>query len=138
MLWSLKYNMNGHHHNVISREKKFIHISQGFYRLRFSFHFLRQMQVYLVGDATHMLYSEPSTILLARGHLNNAFDQFWKIKFHFKHFPKNTQLLSFDGPSNCLYLFKNHRQTFSWPGDVRHPASNLLKCDLVQKYHPYH
>ena len=39
---------------------------------------------------------------------------------------------SFDSPSNDLYLFKNHRQTFSWPGNVRHPTSKLLKYDLVE------
>ena len=40
-----------------------------------------------------------------------CFDQFWKFKFHFEHFPRNTPFLSFDRPSNHLYLFKNSRQT---------------------------
>ena len=48
---------------------------------------------------------------------HKAFDQFWKFKFHFKHVPRNTRFLSFDVPSNYSYLFKNHRQTFSWQGE---------------------
>ena len=52
---------------------------------------------------------------------HNVFDQFWKCKFHFEHFPRKTRFLSFNGPSNYLYLFKNHRQTFK-----------LLKCDFAQ------
>ena len=79
------------------------------------------MPVYLVGYAKRMLYSEQPIVLLARRH--NAFDQFWKIKFHFQHFPRNTRFLSFDGSTNNLYLFKNHQQTFSWPGE--RPSSHL-------------
>ena len=37
---------------------------------------------------------------------HNDFDQFWKFKFYFKHFHRNTQFLSFDGPSNYLYFAK--------------------------------
>ena len=48
---------------------------------------------------------------------HNTFDQFWKIKFHFEHFPRNTKFLSFDGPTNYLYLFKSHRYTFSCSGE---------------------
>ena len=40
---------------------------------------------------------------------HNDFGQFSKSKFHFEHFPRNTQFISFDGPSNYLHLFKNHR-----------------------------
>ena len=48
---------------VVSREKKTIHLSQGFYRFRFLlhryfFHFLWQMRVCLVRYAKRMLYSE--------------------------------------------------------------------------------
>ena len=43
---------------------------------------------------------------------HNALDQFLKFKFHFEHFPRSTRFLSFDGPSNYLYLFKN-QQKFS-------------------------
>ena len=54
---------------------------------------------------------------------HNDLDQFWEFKFHFKHFPRNTQFLSFDGPRNYLYLFKYHRQIFPWPEE--RPLSHL-------------
>ena len=53
----------------------------------------------------------------------NAFDQFWKFKFRIEYFPRNSRFLSFNGPINYLYLFKNHQQTFSWPGE--RPSSRL-------------
>ena len=58
---------------------------------------------------------------------HNSFDQFWKFNFYFDHFPRNTQFLSFGGPSNYLYLFKNHRQTFSWPGECRSSHLKVTK-----------
>ena len=60
------------------------------------------------------------------------FDQFWKFKFHFKHFLRNTRFPSFRGPTNYFHLFKNHQQTFRNQGNVRHSTSKLLKCDLAQ------
>ena len=75
------------------------------------------------------LSSQPFCCLETPKH--NTFDQFWKFKSHFEHFPRNTRLLSFEGPSNYLYLFKNYRQTFSWPGE-RPSSLKLLKCDLIQ------
>ena len=55
------------------------------------------------------------------------FGQFGKFQYHLEHFPRHTGFLSFGGPSNYLYLFRNHRKTFSWPGNVRHPTSKLSK-----------
>ena len=63
---------------------------------------------------------------------HNDFDQFWKIKFHFQHFPRSTRFLSFDGHSNYLYLFKKQQQTFRDQLNVRRPTSKLLKCDMDQ------
>ena len=62
----------------------------------------------------------------------NVFDQFWKFKFHFEHISRSTQFLSFDWPTNYLYLFKNHRQTFPRPG--KRPSSHLkvTKSDFFQ------
>ena len=54
---------------------------------------------------------------------HNNFDQFWKFKFHFERFPRNTRFLSFHGPSNNLYLLKNYQQTFSW-------TEKCLSCHL--------
>ena len=54
-----------------SSGKKFIHISQGFYRFLlhiYFFHFLRQMPVYLVG----YLVFRAANRLLARGYLNTT------------------------------------------------------------------
>ena len=64
---------------------------------------------------------------------HNDFDEFWKLKFHFEHFPKNTRFLSFDGPSNYLHLFlRTTDRHFLDQGNIRHPTSKLLKCDLVE------
>ena len=54
---------------------------------------------------------------------HNVFDQFWKFNFYFEYISRSTRFLSFDGPSHCLYLFKNHRQTFLWP--KKRPSSHL-------------
>ena len=50
------------------------------------------------------------------------------FKFHFEYFSRNTQFLSFDGPTSYLYLFKNHRQTFSWLGEC--PSSHLIITNM--------
>ena len=55
---------------------------------------------------------------------HNDFDQFWKFKFYFKHFLRNTRLI-------CIYLRTTDRH-FRQQGNGRHPTSELLKCDLVQ------
>ena len=78
---------------------------------------------------------------------HNGFDQFWKFKLHFEHFPRNTRFLSFDESSNYLYLFKDHQQTFPRPGErtpshfkvtkkwfgpnIKHP---LWKCSLPGRH----
>ena len=87
------------------------------------FCFLWQMPVCFVDYAKPILYSEQSTGLLAWRNLNIAVEQFCKFKFHFEQFPGNTRFFSFGGPTNYFYLFKNHRQTFSWPGES--PSSHL-------------
>ena len=99
--------------------KKFIPIFQGFCRFRFPlhrfvFHFLWQMPAYLVSYANGMLHSEQPTVLLARRHLNTML---------LTNFEKNTRFLSFDGATNYLHLFKNHRQTILWPAE--RPSSHL-------------
>ena len=60
----------------------------------------------------------------------NDVDEFWKLKFHSEHFPRNARFLSFDGPSNYFYLLKNQ-------GSVCHPTSKLLKYDLVQTWNTF-
>ena len=78
-------------------------IFQEFYRFRsFFFHFclFSLINVGLPGQL-HKAYAGT----------HSHFDQFWKFKLHFEHFPRNTRFISFDGPNNYLHLFKNHRQT---------------------------
>ena len=58
------------------------------------------MPVYLVGYASRFVGLETPE--------QNSFDQFWKFKFY--------------GP-NYMYQFRNHRQTFLWPGE--RPSSHL-------------
>ena len=95
--------------------KKVFHISQGFSRFRFLFSFFLSLFFFFSFSLTNacLPYQLRQTYDLTR----NDFNQFWKLKFHFEHFPRNTRFLSFDGPSNYLHLFKNHRQKFSWPGE---------------------
>ena len=81
-----------------------------FYFLFFSF-FL-QIPIYLVGYAKRKLYCEQATVLLARKHLNTMllinFENLNSILYIFQ----KTRIFSFSRPSNYMYLFKNHRQTF--------------------------
>ena len=68
---------------------------------------------------------------------HNAFDQFWKSKFHFEHFPRTTCFLSFDEPSNyCIYLGTTDKH-FRDQGNVLHPTSNLITCDLPKHLIPF-
>ena len=102
-----------------------IYIFQGFYRFRFLLqkYFFSFSLTNSLGYVKRMLYSEQPTVLLVRRYLHNTFDQFWKFKFHFQNISRSTRFLSFDGPTNYLCLFKNHRQTFPWPG--KRPSSHL-------------
>ena len=71
---------------------------------------------FIFSYARRMLYSEETTVfLLAQRHLNTMLlTNFENLNLNiqkFQHFPRNTQFLSFDGPTNYLYFLKNHRQT---------------------------
>ena len=77
-----------------------------------------------------MLYSElwaVNRFVGSESSKHNAFNQFWKFNLHFEHFLRNTQFLSFGGPTNYLYLFKNHRQVFSWPEERPPPHLKVTK-----------
>ena len=63
---------------------------------------------------------------------HNDFEQFWKFKFHFEHFPRNTRFPTLKDPViTCIYLRTTDRH-FRHQGNVHHPASKLLKYNLVQ------
>ena len=113
--------------------KKLIDISQGFYKFRFLLHryffdFLWRLPVYLVGYAKCMLYSEQSNEFLTRRHLNRMLLTNFENLNSIPKIPRNTRFLSFDGPSNYLYLFKNHQQRVSWPGEL---SSSHIKVTKV-------
>ena len=100
---------------------------KGFYRFRFLFFFFiffGKWLIYLVSSLWVVGYLWVANCFVSsETPKHNNFDQFWKFKFHFKHFPRNTRFLSFDVPSNYFYLFKNSQQTFSWTGEC--PSSYL-------------
>ena len=92
------------------------------------------MPVYLISYSKRMLYSEqPTTVLLARRHLNTMIltnsenlNSIWNI------FQETHDLLVLtDELIICIYLRTTDRH-FLDLGNVFHPTSELLKCDLVQ------
>ena len=116
--------------------KEIIHIFQSFYRFRFLlqiyfFHFLWQMSVCLDGYANRMLYSEQSTVLLARRHLNTMLlTNFETLNSISKIFQEIHDLLVLtDALIICIYLRTTDRH-FRDQGNVCHPTWKLLKCDL--------
>ena len=118
-------------------EKKFIHIFQGFYRFRFLshryicfffFHFSLTNRCLPYRLPKRMLYSEQPTVLLAQRHLNTILlTNFENLNSISNIFQEN------DGPTNYLYLFKNHRQTFSWPGERQSSHLKVTKMWFVPK-----
>ena len=81
------------------------------------------MPVYLVCYAKRMRYSEQPTVLLTRRHLNIMLS----TNFENSNLFRNTKFLSFEGPTSYLYLFKNYRQTFSWPTECRSSHLKVVK-----------
>ena len=97
----------------------------------FSFSFTNP--AYLVGYTKIMLYSQQPTVVLARRHLNTILlTNFENLKFHFRTFSKkHTILVLADPVIICIYL-RTAGTHFGGQVNVRHLASKLLKCDLVQ------
>ena len=86
--------------------------------------------VYFVGYVKRMLYSEQPTVLLARRHLNTMLlINFENFNFIFQE--THDLLVLKDPVIICIYLRTTDRH-FRDQGNVRHPTSKLLKCDLVQ------
>ena len=89
------------------------------------------MSVYLLGYTTCMVFSEHSTILLAWRHLNTMpltnFKNLNSISISETH----DFLVLMDPRIICVYLRTTDRH-FRDQGNVRHPISKLLECDLVQ------
>ena len=91
------------------------------------------MRVYLVGYEKRMPYPEQPTVLLARRHLNTMlltnFANFNSISNIFQE--THDFFVLTDPVIICIYLRTTDRH-FRDKGNVRHPTSKLLKCDLVQ------
>ena len=99
-------------------------------------HLLRQMPVYLVGDAKRMVWSKrPAMLLVLRDVKYNAFDLINEIFESFNSiwnvFPELHNFLIFTDSvttnissrsSQPRFRRKKHRRTFSWSGE--HPSQN--------------
>ena len=125
-------------------EKKFIHISivirksydydisQGVYRFRFLlqrfFSFSSTNACLPCRLRKRILHCDQPPVFGKETPKYNVLAQFWKPKFFSEHFSRNSRFLSFEGSSNYLYLFKNHRQRFSWLGER---PSSFLKFSKI-------
>ena len=81
------------------------------------------MPVYLDSYAKRMLYSEQPIVLLTRRHLSKMIFTNFEHLYSISNISHEIHDFSFARPSNYLYLFKNHRQIFSWPEE--RPSSHL-------------
>ena len=109
--------------------KKILHIFRGFYRFR---HFLMKIFSFIFSYTKHMLYFEQTTVSLDWRHLNtilltnfenlNSISNIFQETLHF--------LVLTDPRIICIYLRTSDRH-FRHQGNVRHSASELLKCVLV-------
>ena len=79
------------------------------------------MPVYLVGYAERMLYSEEPTVLLARRHLYTM-TNFENLNSISNIFQETRDFLVLTDPL-IIFIYLNHRQTFSWPR--KRPSSHL-------------
>ena len=91
------------------------------------------MPVYLISYAKCMLYSYQPTVLLARRHLNTVIlTNIENLNFICSIFQETHDFLFLtDAVIICIYLRTTERH-FRYQGNVLHPTSKLLKCDLVQ------
>ena len=73
------------------------------------FHFLWEMPVYFVGYAKRILCFEQPIVLLTRRYLNTMLWTYFENLNSISNTLQETQFLTFDGPTNYFYLFKNRR-----------------------------
>ena len=85
-------------------KKNLIHVSQGFYRFIFLLHM--QSICCILSSQDFLVWRHLNTMLLTNFENLNSISKIF--------LPRKTQFLSFDRPSNYLYLFKNHRRTVSY------------------------
>ena len=91
------------------------------------------MPSYLVSYKKGIMYSEQSTVLFARRHLNRMlltnFENLNSISITFQE--RHNFLILKDAGIICICLRTTDRY-FGDKGNVRHPTSKLLKGDLVR------
>ena len=88
------------------------------------------MPVYLVGYAERMLYSEEPTVLLARRHLYTM-TNFENLNSSSNIFQETRDFLVLTDPLIIFIYLRTTDKHFRDQGNVRHPISKLIKCDLV-------
>ena len=88
---------------------------------------------FIFSYAKCMLYSEQPTFLLARRHLNTMLlTNFKNLNSISNIFPETHDFLVLTDPLIiCIYLRTTDRH-FRDQGNIRHPTSESLKCDLVE------
>ena len=91
------------------------------------------MPVYLVSYPKCILYSEQPSVWLAGRHLNKMIlTKFENLNSILNIFQETHDFLVLtDIVTICIYLRTTDRH-FRDQGNVRHPISKLLKCDLFQ------
>ena len=96
------------------------------------------MPVYLVGYAKRMLYFEQPTVLLARRHLDTMLlTNSEKLNSISNIFRGTKDFLVLTDPLIiCMFLRTNDKH-FRDQGNVRHPNSKLIKCNLVQRLNTF-
>ena len=119
--------------------KKFIDITQGFYRSRFLLH--RYFFSFSLTNAClpcrfyakRLLYYEQPTVLLTRRHLNTMLLTNFENLNSISNISQQTHdfLVLTDPVIICIYLKTTDRH-FHDQGNIRHSTSNLIKWDLVQ------
>ena len=127
---------------IISHEKKSSTYFKNFTDLDFSYtgNFLWQMPVCLVDHAESILYSEQSTALLAWKNLNtmllNNFVNLNSISNIFQETHDFLVLVTGNFLVFYFHLFKNHPQTFLWPGESQWWSLFFVKPQFWgQKHH---
>ena len=126
--WKFKFHFEHfpRTHNFLVKEyrclKKVIEIDSKWTLASFS-KFYGQIWVGFCLNTGKRSFLKASRLVDSKTPKHNDFDQFWKFKFHFEHFPRTKNLLVLTDPLIYLYLFQNHRQTFSWLGE--RPSSHL-------------
>ena len=90
------------------------------------------MPVYLVSYAKCMLYFEQPTVLVSRRHLNTMIlTNFENLNSILNIFQETNGFLVLSDPVIiCIYLRTTDKHFYD-QGNVGHPTSKLIKCDLV-------